>query len=198
MGKYLFLYSLLFIPVLTLAKDFGREGHVFQIVEDNLKEHLQKKLQTLPEEEITRKLAHAAKHPKPVQLPETSIKRSFTYDPTYILPETIKGENGEIIARKGEKVSPLANVQLSEGLLFFDGSNPKHVKWAESQIGEFQWILVKGSPFELEEEKKRPVYFDQGGALSEKFGLRSVPCRITQQEEKLLIEEIPLKMEADH
>jgi len=60
------------------------------------------------------------------------------------------------------------------------------------------WILVKGSPFELEEKKERPVYFDQGGALSEKFGIRSIPCRITQQGEKLLIEEIPLQKELNH
>jgi conjugal transfer pilus assembly protein TraW len=198
MSKHLFFFSLLFIPMLTFAKDFGREGHVFQVAEENLKEHLQKKLQTLPEEEIKKKLAHAARNPRPLHLPEAHTKRNFTYDPTYLLPETIKGENGEIIARKGDKVNPLANEELNEGLLFFDGSNPKHVKWAESQTREFLWILVKGSPLNLEEEKERPVYFDQGGALSEKFGFKSIPCRITQQEDKLLIEEIPLKKALNH
>ena len=52
MSKYLFFFSLLFIPLLTFAKDFGREGHVFQIAEENLKEYLQKRLKALPEEEI--------------------------------------------------------------------------------------------------------------------------------------------------
>lgn len=198
MSKYLFFLSLLFIPLLTFAKDFGREGHVFQIAEENLKEYLQKRLKALPEEEIKKKLTQAARHPKPLQLPEAQFKRSFIYDPTYLLPETIKGEKGEIIARKGDKVNPLANFNLNEGLLFFDGSNLKHVKWAESQAGEFLWILVKGSPFELEEKKERPVYFDQGGALSEKFGIRRIPCRITQQGERLLVEEIPLKKELNH
>jgi len=195
MNKHIFFFSLLFIPILIFAKDFGREGHVFQVTEENLKEHLQKKLQALPEEEIKKKLTRAARNPKPLQLLEARVKRSFTYEPTYLLPETIKGENGEIIARKGDKVNPLANFNLNEGLLFFDGSNPKHVEWAEVQAQEFLWILVKGSPFELEEKKERPVYFDQGGALSEKFGIRSIPCRITQQGEKLFIEEIPLKKE---
>ncbi|CCB87832.1 conjugal transfer pore protein TraW [Simkania negevensis] len=192
---YKLFFYLLFSPIFVLAKDFGTEGHVFPVLEENLKEYLQKKLKPLSEERIETKLIQAARNPKPLQLSEARVARSFTYDPTYILPETIQGADGEIIASKGDKTNPLEHVELDEGLLFFDGSNPKHVKWAEFQSGKFLWILVNGSPLELEEEKERPIYFDQGGHLCEKFGIQHIPSRVTQKEKQLLIEEIPIQKE---
>ena len=84
---------------------------------------------------------------------------------------------------------------LDSGLLFFDGSNPKHIKWADSQEGEYKWILIAGDPLKLQEEKNHPVFFDQGGMYSRKFQVERVPCRITQSGEVLLVEEIPVLKE---
>lgn len=198
MNKKLLFFVLVLLPAFTFAKDYGVQGHVFPIIEENLKEFLQKRLKTLPEEEIKEKLSFAAKNPKPLYLSEARIKRSFFFDPTYVVPETIKGSKGEIIARKGERINPLSSLELDEGLLFFDGSNLKHIDWAESHREKFLWILVKGSPVKLEEEKERFVYFDQGGVLCAKFGVKSIPCRITQNGSKLLVEEISLKKELKH
>ena len=45
---------------------------------------------------------------------------------------------------------------------FFDGSNENHVEWAKQHM-EAKWILVKGSPLDLEDETNHDVYFDQQG-----------------------------------
>lgn len=82
---------------------------------------------------------------------------------------------------------------LSCGLLLFDGTNPEHIKWAKAQVGEFKWVLINGSPLELETQENRPIFFDQGGVICHQFDIANVPCRVLQEGKRLLIEEIPVK-----
>ena len=53
-------------------------------------------------------------------------------------------------------------------------------------------ILVKGAPLELMKARQRRFLFDQGGKLTERFGIRSVPARVRQQGRLLEISEIAL------
>jgi len=51
---------------------------------------------------------------------------------------------------------------------------------------------VKGAPLELMKARQRRFYFDQGGKLTERFGIRSVPARVRQQGRLLEVSEIAL------
>jgi conjugal transfer pilus assembly protein TraW len=51
-------------------------------------------------------------------------------------------------------------------------------------------ILTGGSYLELMRQWKRPVFYDQQGALTEKLGIRHVPALVSQEGNKLKIEEI--------
>ncbi|MGR0140608.1 type-F conjugative transfer system protein TraW, partial [Pseudomonas sp. RSP] len=53
-------------------------------------------------------------------------------------------------------------------------------------------ILVAGSFLKLNREWGRPVYFDQQGILTKKFGIERVPAVITQKGRQLQIEELKL------
>lgn len=53
-------------------------------------------------------------------------------------------------------------------------------------------ILVKGAPLELMKARQRRFYFDQGGNLTEKFGIRAVPARVRQNGRMLEVSEITL------
>lgn len=195
---------LLVMPWSILAKDFGIQGQTFSIQEQNLKSVLQEKMSNLSAEELAKRyraLGEKAVEEKKLfqQLPsveEASYYRSYSYDPSIILEEDLLDAEGTILFKKGTHVNPLEHITLDSGLLFFNGDNPKHIQWAESQQGEFKWILTNGNPLKLQEKKDRPVFFDQRGFYTKKFQIKKVPCRVMQAEKVLLIEEIPIKRES--
>ena len=89
-------------------------------------------------------------------------------------------------------VNPLDTVSWGAPLLFLDGDDLDQIAWAKRQDSQAKWVLVKGKPLDLQKQRKRAIYFDQGGLLVRKFGIKQVPCRITQQAKSLKIEEIKL------
>lgn len=198
-----YLSTALLVPYLCLimpleCKDFGIQGELFAIEEENMISTLQKQLSSSFSPESLKKLCkeagERAKHPVSSKIiPNACEHRIFYYDPTYIAPETITDTKGNIIVLKGTPFNPLKQLQLSSGLLLFDGDNPAHVQWAREQKESFKWILVHGNPFELELQEKRPVYFDQNGFSATKFQLQQIPARVTQEGSRLKIEEIVLK-----
>lgn len=183
------------------AKDFGIQGQTFPIEEQNLKNVLQAKAEILSQEDVEKRARRLGEKiqekgglfKKLSWIKEATHYSSFFYDPSTSLEEDILDAEGMVLFAKGSKINPLDHVTLDSGLLFFDGSSSKHIKWAESQEGEFKWILTNGNPLKLQEEKERPVFFDQGGFYSKRFQIKRIPCRITQAGKVLLVEEIPIK-----
>lgn len=182
------------------SKDFGIQGELFSILEENLILFLQKQLSSKnpapTSQTLIEQIKERAKHPKLSFVPTNATQNRISYyDPTYIVPESIKDKAGNIIVQKGTQINPLKHLPLSNILLFFDGNNPHHIEWAREQKEPAKWILVTGNPFKLEEQEKRPVYFDQNGFSINKFKLEHIPVRITQEGLLLKIEEIHLKDE---
>jgi len=90
----------------------------------------------------------------------------------------------------------LDKVSLPYELIFFDGTDEEQRIWAISQydISENKplLILTGGAPIELEKQEKKDFYFDQGGSLTAKLGIKAVPAVVSQHEKSLLIREIKL------
>ncbi len=194
MTTFCVCFSILFLPTLY-GKDFGIRGELFTLDEENLISVIQRQmsqtssLQTV--KSVLQNFQEKAKHPTSPYVPPRAQSNSTHYfDPTYITKEPITDQNGAIIFPKGTKVNPLKNIKLSSGLLFFDGNDPTQLRWARNQQGSFKWVLVQGNPFELEQQEKRPIYFDQMGTSVEKFHIQHIPARITQEGLRLKIEEL--------
>ena len=184
------------------AKDLGVYGETFPIAEENLLKVIRKKLTSMEadgsiahaQQEIARKAEEKIRRPSPVKgLIKTQTPRRWFYDPSMTVESDIKDSKGNLIAAKGTIIKPLDKISWGVPLLLFDGDDPEQIAWAKTQPGLAKWVLVKGSPVELEEKLKRPVYFDQAGMLVNKFGIRAVPCRISQKDRKLLVEELTLE-----
>lgn len=186
-----------------MAKDFGVSGKLFPIEEEDIAKVFSEGLKepsAKQQEAWRKKVKERIRHPLPVSgLQEAKKYRCLEFDPTFVVDEDIFDDQGNVFARKGEKINPCTHQKREEGLLLFDGDLEEHIDWAESHEENFLWVLVKGSPIELEEslqkEKNcaRRVYFDQGGMYKKYFGVEKIPCRITQKGDKILIEEIPIK-----
>ena len=181
------------------AQDFGVYGQTFPIAEEHFLEALQRKLKGMEEsgelvkrqKEMAGKARTKVRHPLPAKdISKTQTPRQGLYDPSLTVDQDILDAQGNVIAAKGATVNPLDRVSWGAPLLFLDGDDAEQVAWAQRQDSLSKWVLVKGSPLDLEETLKRPVYFDQAGTLTRKFGIRQVPCRIRQQGKKLLVEEV--------
>ena len=198
--SFILIGVILLFTVPLEAKDFGVHGHVFPIQEDSLLDYLQSKLKRITaqefaklEDKIREHYLKQAENPLGALLPEAKTYRQFYFDPSIRVAQDILNHEGQVIVAKGTEVNPLKILSLSQELLFFDGRNEAHVRWAKQQNTGAKWILVSGNPVQLEREEKHPVFFDQFGVLSDKLSIQKVPAKVScdRQKNTLKIEEIP-------
>lgn len=195
------LLAVLLCPAVVLARDYGQRGTVFPLIERDLLEQIHSRLTQMERsgetarlnEDLKRRTIARVNRPDPVaRIVRASEARRWHFDPTITLAADIRGAKGELIHAAGTRVNPLDSVGLRADLLFLDGDDPDQLAWALKQAANAKLILVKGAPLELMKARQRRFYFDQGGKLTERFGIRSVPARVRQQGRLLEISEIAL------
>lgn len=188
------------------AKDFGTFGHTYPIDEPDLLLEIQTKLQRLEDagmieqhqQEILNKTKKTMATPPAVKgITRATQNRVFMYDPTLIVPYDLKDHEGRIFQKAGTRVSPLGPTTMRTKLVFIEGNDETQIKWVQEtffdQDIKVKVILVSGAPFALMESWEKPVFFDQGGVITTKLGIRAVPAVVEQEGSKLKISEIHLK-----
>ena len=187
------------------AKDFGTHGTIAAIEEEDPIAMIQQKLKGMEErgefeqhyKHLQKKTKASVERPKPVEgLSKATESRIIYFDPSYVVKADLKDHTGKVFSKKGTKINPLETVSLSHSLLFFDGDDPEQKAWVQEKLQHdksIKLILVKGSPLALSEQWKVPVYFDQGGLLTQKLKIKHIPALITQDGTQLRIEEILLE-----
>ena len=192
---------LLALPASVQARDYGQRGAMFPVIERDLLEQIHTRLAQMEKsgetarlnQELKRRTIARVNRPDPVVgLIRAHESRSWPFDPTITLAADVRGAKGELIHAAGTRVNPLDSVKLRGDLLFFDGDDPAQIAWALRQEANAKLILVKGAPLELMKARQRRFYSDQGGKLSEKFGIRAVPALVRQNGRMLEISEIAL------
>lgn len=186
------------------ARDLGTWGNVFEPAEQDMLVFIQQRLGAMKEsgeldrlqEEATERVKRNAVRPAPVEGLTPAIKyRTFSYDPTFTVKETLTDMQGRIIARKGDQVNPFDKVNYSETLFFIDGDDKEQVSWVKNMLANItnvKVILVKGNIKETSDALNERIYFDQAGVLTTKFGFEHTPVRITRDNRVLRVEEIPV------
>lgn len=147
-------------------------------------------------EQMKTKAIARVKRPQPVAGLSSAIsKRSWLHDPSVVVENDIKDTKGNLIALAGQRVNPMLFVRLSQDLVFVDGENRSEIEWATRNYSNLKSkiIFVSGSPFEEMKGYQRRFFFDQGGQLVEKFGIRHTPASVTTEGELLRITEHVLK-----
>lgn len=180
-------------------KDYGVKGHVFEIKEESMLDMIKdrllqaessgvlKKMQKQFQEKVKARLLK----PKAVSgISRTIEPRIFYFDPTYTQSKDIKDSEGNILVPAGTTVNPLEELKWGEPLIFIDGEDQEQVEWAKGKQGKI--VLVNGSVLEISDQVSRAVYFDQGGSLTDKFGITQTPATVTQDGNRLKIEEIKI------
>ncbi|MGS4682697.1 type-F conjugative transfer system protein TraW [Enterobacter soli] len=195
---------LLTLSVGSGAKDLGTWGNVFEPAEQDMLTFIQNRLKGMEQtgeldrlrEEATARVKEHAVRPTPVEgLSKAVTYRSFAWDPTFTVKETITDMKGNVVARKGDTVNPLDKVPFSQVLYFIDGDDREQVNWTRQQIAgqtDFKVILVKGNIRESSDALNERIYFDQSGVLTRKFGFEHIPARISRDGRVMKVEEIPV------
>lgn len=185
------------------AEHLGIYGETFEISEEDLLEQIERRLTEMRvsgkldrlEEEFADRAKAKIKRPVPVpRITHTSEPRTWAFDPSWTSPEDIRDTEGRLVIAAGQTVNPLDAVRMRTPLLLIDGDEQTHVDWATRESELSPWgvkiILVNGAPFELEKSIQQPVFFDQEGLITTKFGIRAVPAKISQLGRELQVEEV--------
>lgn len=191
------------------AKDFGAHGHVFEIEEVSLLDLIASKLEGLEASgrmeahqlKLADKARFAAFNPKTVRgLVRAERTESRLFDPSITVPFDLKTHEGEIFARKGERMNPLDILPFPGKLMILDGRDEAQLLWLNERLQDENAegstiLLTGGQPFALQKQLGREVYFDQGGDITKRFGIKSLPSLIRQEGSQLLIESFAIDEE---
>ena len=199
MRPLLLLAAAIMLPVPAAARDYGQQGTVWPIVEPDLLTQIHARLASLEKsgetarlnEELKRRTVARVNRPEPVAgLVAASATRRWRFDPTVTLERDIADDKGRVILAAGTRVNPLDTVRLREPLVFLDGDDAAQLAWASRRFGsKAKLILVRGAPLALMKTRLRRFYFDQGGSLVKRFGIRAVPATVEQDGRALLVTE---------
>lgn len=188
------------------AADHGQMGETFPIIETDLLSTIEAKLRYLKAsggiEALQRQMQGQAvasvRRPKPVEgLSAATSRREWLFDPSIVTEDDIRDTKGNLIAARGTRVNPLDHVQLSQELVFVNGNSADEVDWALRGWSDLKAkiIFVSGSPFDAMKPHQRRFYFDQGGMLVSRFGIRHTPAVVSAAGPALKVAEIPLARE---
>ena len=188
------------------AANLGTIGPTYPVAEKNLLDVIMARLRAKEasgelkrlEQEARDRAAYAVNNPRPVDgLRRAQAARTFYFDPTLTLQSNVVDGTGAVLFPAGTRKNPLEVVSLSKHLLFFDGRDPGQVARARELIEHYQGkvkpILVGGSYLDLMKRWNKPVFYDQDGTLVRKFGIAAVPAIVSQEGQRLRIDEVPVR-----
>jgi conjugal transfer pilus assembly protein TraW len=188
------------------AENLGKIGPIYPIAERNLLDHIMSRLrekersgELLKYEQLAKERARQSiNNPKPVAgLRSVFVARTYYFDPTFVLDRNVVDERGNVLFPAGTRKNPLEVVGLSKHLLFFDARDARQITRARELIEVYQGrvkpILVGGSYIDLMKAWKLPVFYDQEGVLVRKLGITAVPAIVSQEGQRLRIDEVPAK-----
>ena len=139
-------------------------------------------------------------------LPEVKTYSKRLFDPFPLMSLDQEVIERFIVLKKGASPKQ-STLSLSKKFLFVDGNNPCHFEWAKTHnFKEYAIVVVRGDDMpgirDYMKDKQellsiRPmeigdVYFDIYGVLFQKIGVEKLPSRVSQQGNKILIEEVPI------
>ena len=190
------------LPSAASARDLGVRGATWPVAEPDLLAQIEARLIEMErsgelarlEQEARANARRKLEEPDPVAgIAPAREERSRVWDPAITVARDIRTPDGELIAAAGTRVSPLERLTLARALLFVDGRREAEVAWALAHARPAKIVLLAGRPLELMRRHRRPFFFDQGGRLAARLGLRFTPSLVAQDGTRLRITEIPVE-----
>lgn len=209
MNRLTAIFLMMCFSTFVHAKSFGVVGDVFPVAEKSFLVLIMERLRTLTEngeldafnqQWVNRVISHTDR-PAPLNLSKTIRTRLHYYRPKMILSQDITDISGRILHQKGTKVNALQSLPAyAPCWLFFNADDVSQLNWARKAMqscANSKLILTGGSVREAEKAFEAVIYFDQGGRISGKLDIQTVPARVSRAGTALLIEELAVKENGD-
>lgn len=203
MQKFFLSLIPIFFMTSIFAKDCGVIGTVYPIAEADLLVEMENRMAHMQtngewekiQEQFNQTLQQHFDRPAPVEnLIRTQKETTRWLDPTFTMPTDIKTPDGKLLIKAGTQLNPLKDGKFDQTLIFYDSDDKKQVDWVkqiQSKIsGSLKLILVRGSVLEQMQLFNQRIYFDQGGKLTTRFGIRQVPAIVSSEKNQFKIEEV--------
>ena len=185
------------------AKDLGVRGATWPVAEPDLLAQIETRLVEMElsgelvrlQDEARTRARRKLEEPDPVtEIGPARKRHSRLFDPSVTVAQDIRTADGALIAAAGTRVNPLERMTLARDLLFVDGRREAEIAWALARARASgrpaKIVLLAGRPLDLARRHGRPFFFDRGGRLARRFGLRFTPSLVAQDGAQLRITEI--------
>lgn len=124
-------------------------------------------------------------------------RRTWTFDPSITVNRDIVLPDGNLLAKKGDRISPLSMGQWTPWL-FIDTRDSGQIATARKWLASHSTpgnpgvvIAVGGSWQKASVALKHGVLFDQAGMYTRKFSIQATPAEVVQDGAVLRITEFP-------
>lgn len=187
-----FLVLVLGTSCLCHAKDFSTMGKVFPIQEEDPRVVIERKLKANPNfvEDLSQKATERLLHPESIPgWSPTLVQKKWQHKFSKTLKADLSDHKGNILAKKGQLMTPISLLSHERVLRFIDGNDEEQVRWA-MEYKKAKIILVSGKPFELGQDLDATFYFDQGGRLLKEFKITQIPAEVVIEGGEIWIEEL--------
>ena len=203
--RHSLLFSFLLLAGAGQATDLGSWGDLYPVQEENMLQAITRRLTDLQQsgvlgqriQDFQKRAVERSERPTPVPgIGRTEKWALRQFNPAIVLSADIRDNEARLIVAKGQVFNPLTLVPFRETLYFINADSPDQLAWMKRQVPKtpvYKIILVQGSIPETSRVLDVRIYFDQGGALCQRFGITRVPVRVTSAPGNILlnIEEIP-------
>lgn len=194
-----------FITKATYANDLGVMGETYPILEMDFLDFIQSRIeqvqkngqwQALQNRATQSAISYRNRPPRVAGITRARETKNWKYDPSIVLDHDVISPDRKMIAAAGTRVNPLNFITVTKTLIFYDSDDETQVEWVLEQDkklnGKDKLILINGSVLDQEKRFKKPIYFDQSGKLTSRFGITHVPAVVYQEETVLRVAEVKI------
>ena len=186
----------------ALAKDLGKYGATYPIIEEDAISQLKKAIAKYDWEKFKIKQKEKIKNFKPkdlVDLPVAKEDKVFKVDMTGAIKEDIIGRDGEVIYPKGYKYNPMEYVFMRRMIVFINGKDEKQIEWYKKSPYPADMrtmlLITDGSYLDVRKKLNTMTVYYANKEIIERMGIKAVPSVAVQKGTELEVQEYALKKE---
>lgn len=190
---------LLMLPFVVLAKDLGKYGATYTIIEEDAIVQMKKAIVKYDWDKFEKKQIEKIKKFKPkdlVDLPLAKEDKVFSIDMTYTLKEDIIGKDGLVIYPRGYQYNPMEYVFMRRIMVFINAKDIRQMEWYKNSPypDDMRTVLLitDGSYLYVKNKLNTSVYY-ANREIIERMGIKAVPSVAVQKGTELEVREYALK-----
>jgi len=191
-GKII-VYFLSLTTVLAEPRDLGVYGNLYPIEEVDLLAYVYEKGKNLNPEELEKMVRERFSSYLEVSLgvPEVREKRVRYVDPGVTVSSPVYDHEGHVVSPPG-RLNPLEKIQLTKAIVVLKESQLGIIPEIKNNHKNLLILLTDGNLNRASTTLGQMVYRADRNIL-DRLGVEKVPSVITQDGERLRIEEVPIK-----